>query len=253
MPRTGTLVFALWLAGALPSFSRADEVDEILALKERAFGHVQRMSAEYTVESTQPSSMKNPKTVRMRYKVRMERLPASDIRHAHQPWRIETEVLEPIPMNMKIEGEQAWFKDQRGQWVELPMTPEFREQFLGMSERYMGADPVEKRKHFAIKVTRHNNPIFGPRTRTLEFVPKGKANLFMRMEEDIDNNGLPINTRVFDASNRETVRVSVKRHHKSDGVPVVDEMESVSQTPLGEVKSRSICNASILETGGDGR
>jgi len=220
----------------------ADEVDDILALKARNRDRVKRFEAEYLTETTQPSTVKNPKTVRMRYRLKLEKLPEAARKHAHQPWRMEAEVLEPLPMRLKVEGEQAWFLDQHGAWVELELTPEIRDQFFGMSERFLGADPAEQRKHFGIKVLRRNNQIFGPRTRTLEFVPKGKAKMFARMEEDVNSDGLPLETRLYDDSGSETVRVKVKKHHKVHGVPIVDEAESVCRTPAGEVRGATTCS-----------
>ena len=225
----------------------ADEVDDILALKAKNANRLRRFSAEYVVKTQQPKSLKNPKTVTMRYRMKMERIPKVDLKTPHQPWRIETEVLEPLPMKMKVEGEQAWFQDQNGKWVELPMTPELREQFMGMSERYRGADPKVQREKFAMKVLRHNSSIFGPRTRTVESIPKGKARLYARMEEDIDSDGLPLETRIYDDSGKQTVKVKVTKHHKVNGMPVVDEMDSTAETPAGIVTSETLCSQISLE------
>jgi len=144
-------------------------------------------------------------------------------------------------MKMKVEGDQAWFLDQNGNWVELQITPQLREQFFGMSERFMGADLAEQKKHFGIKVLRHNNPIFGPKTKTVEYIPQGKAKMFARMEEDVDDDGLPLETRLYDDRGNKTVHIKVKKHHKVKGIPVVDEMDAVSQTPAGEVTSETSC------------
>lgn len=219
----------------------ADEVDDILKLKARNRDRVRRFSAEYRVETKQPASLKNPKTLTLRYKLKLEKLPDAARKHAHQPWRMEAEVIEPLAMHLKVEGEQAWFLDHHGAWHEMQLTPELREQFFGMSERFLGADPAEQRKHFAIKLLRHNNPIFGPRTRTVEFVPRGRSNLFARMEEDVNGDGLPLATRLFDDHGKQTVAVTVTKHRKVNSIPVVEAMEAVSQTTAGEVVSRTTC------------
>ncbi|MEK7767589.1 MAG: hypothetical protein AAB368_15270 [bacterium] len=111
-----------------------------------------------------------------------------------------------------------------------------------MSERFLGADPAEQRKHFDIKILRQNNPIFGPKTRTMEFVPKGQAKLFARMEEDVNSDGLPLATRLFDDGGKQIVAVNVTKHHIASGIPVVDVMESRSETPVGVVMSRTVCS-----------
>ena len=265
--------FALLIC-VLPARGHTDEVDDILALKAGNANRLRKFSAEFVVKTHQPKSLKDPKVLTMRYRMKMERItggssfvgsesnagqPGETAKGAvsqttgvketgpHNPWRIETEVLEPLAMKMKVEGEQAWFQDQHGKWIELPMTPELREQFLGMSERYRGADPKVQRDRFAMKVLRHNNPIFGPKTRTLSSVPKGRSKLYARMEEDIDPDGLPLETRIYDDSGKQTVKVKVKKHHKVKGVPVVDEMESVAETPAGTVASETSCLQILLD------
>jgi hypothetical protein len=127
------------------------------------------------------------------------------------------------------------------------MTPELREQFLGMSERYRGADPKVQRDKFAMKVLRHNRPLFGPSTRTVESIPEGKAKLYARLEEDIDSDGLPLETRIYDDSGKQTVKVQVKKHHKVNGVPVVDEMDSEAETPAGTIHAETTATNAVLE------
>jgi len=232
----------------LSSIASGDEVDDVLALKARNRDKVQNFSAEFTVTTHQPKRLKNPKALKMRYKVKLEKLPKDKIKTSHNPWLMEAEVLEPLAMHMKVEGDQAWFKDQRGQWKELQLTPELREQFFGMSERFMGADPAEQKKHFGIKVLRHNNPVFGPKTKTVEYIPQGKVKMFSRMEEDVNPDGLPLETRIYDEQGKNTVKIKVKKHHKVKGVPVVDEMDAVSQTPAGEVTAETVSTGIVVET-----
>jgi len=239
-------ILGLAVLVGISSIACADEVDDVLNLKAKNRDRVQKFSGEFTVITHQPKSLKNPKALKMRYKVKLERLPKDKVKNPNNPWRMETEVIEPLAMHMKVEGDQAWFMDQRGQWKELQLTPELREQFFGMSERFMGADPAEQKKHFDIKVTRKSNPIFGPRTRTLEFIPKGKARMFHRMEEDVNDDGLPLETRIYDDKWNNTVKV--KKHHKVKGVPVVDEMESSSETPAGEVLAETVSTGILIET-----
>jgi hypothetical protein len=237
------------VAGSFPNLGIADEVDDILALKAKNANRLKHFSAEYTVRTTQPSSVKNPKTLTMRYRMKLERIPKDKLKTPHNPWRIETEVLEPLPMKLKVEGEQAWYLDQQGEWVELVMTPEVREQFLGMAERYRGTEPSEQRKRFDIKVLRHNNPIFGPRTRTVEFRPKGSSKLYARMEEDVDGNGLPLETRLYDDAGKQTLVVQVKRHHKDHDIPVLDEVYTEAEGPAGIVRTSIVSSGAAVEIG----
>lgn len=111
----------------------------------------------------------------------------------------------------------------------------------------MGADAAVQRQKFAIKVLRHDNPIFGPKTRTVEFVPKEKTKTFARMEEDLNDDGLALETRIFDASGGQSTRIKVKKHHKASGIPVVDEMDAETTTPAGTVRSRTQCGSVEVE------
>ncbi|MEK7766899.1 MAG: hypothetical protein AAB368_11735, partial [bacterium] len=231
---------------------RADEVDDLLALRAKHQQRVKHFAAEFRVETTQPKTVKNPKTVTLRYKLVLDKLPAAAVQHAHQPWRMEAEVLEPHAMRLKVEGEQAWFLDQRGQWIELKLTPELKNQFFGMSERFMGASPSEQRKHFSVRVLRHNAPLFTPRTTTVEFVPNGASKLMPRREEDLDGDGFPLATRLFDEAGKETVAIRVTKHRKVSGVPVMEATETVSRTPAGKVTSRTTCaNIQVECEGGE--
>ncbi len=228
---------------------KADEIDDILSVRARNQEKVKKFSAEVSVETQQPKGLQNPKKLNLRYRMKLEKLPEQARAKSHNPWLMETEVLEPIPMKMKVEGDQAWYMDQHGEWVELVLTPELREQFFGMSERFMGADPAEQRKRFDMKVVRRNKPIFGPRTKTLEFKPKGQARMFERMEEDVNSDGLALATRLYDSAGKKTLEVQVKRHGRYEGVPIAEVMESVSDTAAGEVVSTTTCSVANLEEG----
>ena len=241
------LVGLLMLAGT-PVY--ADAVDEVLASKAKGRDKIHRISGEWTVETTQPSvggKLKNPKTLKMKYRLAMEKLPPAAVKHGHQPWKIEAEIIEPLPMRLKVEGEQVWFLDQYGIWNEMPLTPEIQEQFATMSERFMGADPTSQKKHYAIKILRKNRPWLGPSTTTVEFVPRGKTLLIGRREEDINADGLPLETRIFDEHGKPSVTITVKKLRKIIGIPVVDEMESVSETAAGQVRSRTEVRDVVVE------
>ena len=242
MRRTGTFLLALSLGGALSSWARADEVDDLLARKAHNRDRVQHLRGEFAVETRQPPIVRTPKITHMRFKMNLTRLSAQETKGHTHPWLLEADILEPHEMHLKVQGEQAWFLDHRGNWTELPMTETVRERFGSMTERFLGQDPAEQRKQFTIKVLRHNNPVFGPRTVTVEFVPHNVTKVFSRMEEDLDDDGLPLATRIFGASGTEVTHINVLKHHRASGVPVVDEMEGVSQTPAGEVHSRTTCS-----------
>jgi len=127
------------------------------------------------------------------------------------------------------------------------MPPQVKEQFMGMSERFLGADPSEQRKHFDIKVLRHNNPLFGPKTRTISMTPKGKAILFSRMEEDIDGDGLALATRIYDGTGEKSVTIKALNHRSLNGFPVADVMQATSQTPAGETTTTISCRGVEIE------
>ena len=233
------LVGLLMLTGSIVS---ADEVDDVLASKVKGRDKIHRISGEWTVKTTQPTvggKLKNPKTLKMKYRLAMEKLPPSAVKHVQQPWKIEAEIIEPLPMRLRVEGEQVWFLDQYGIWNEMPLTPEIQEQFSTMGERFMGADPASQKRHYAIKILRKNRPWLGPSTTTVEFVPKGKSLLVGRREEDINTDGLPLETRIFGELGKPSVTIKVTKHRKVKGIPFVDEMESVSETAAGRVESRT--------------
>jgi hypothetical protein len=64
--------------------------------------------------------------------------------------------------------------------------------------------------------------------------------MFARMEEDVSAEGLALETRIYEESGKQTVKVKVKKHHKVRGVMVVDLTEAIAQTPSGEVWSTTI-------------
>ena len=208
----------------------ADEVDDILALKSKNRDKIKRFSAEYTVETTQQST---GKTGRMRYRMKMERLSVTELKGSINPWRIETEIIEPIPMRMKYEGENVTiFKD--GKWVEQKVSDAMREKLHSIPEMNLGADPKEFRKRFSIKVIRRNNPIIGPKTRTIEYVSKSKSNIFEKIEEDVEDDGFVSNTRLF-RSNKNIANIRSKQNELIHGIPFCTEMEALTSGPQGEV------------------
>jgi hypothetical protein len=57
------------------------------------------------------------------------------------------------------------------------------------------------------------------------------------MEEDLSEEGLALETRIYDDSGKQTMKVTVAKYHKVRGVPVVDRMESIGLVPSGEIRS----------------
>ena len=242
------LAVVAWCAPA-----HADEVDDILALKAKNRDRIKSYSAEYVVETELPKDKAgNAKTAKMRYRMWMERLPKEKAKGLLNPWKTEIDVLEPYALSMKVEGERVWLK-KGNDWTEQEMTAQMHEQFTGMGERFLGADPAEQRKHFDIRIVRHNSPFFGPRTHTLEYVAKGIVRVFSRMQEDISEGGLPLATRLYDDTGKQTLSAKVTKHHGQDGIPVVDEMESAVQTAGGSMQTRIRCvNVSLAVDGHGG-
>ena len=221
---TGRIAFIL--AGVvLLMFSavrvHADEVDDILALKSKNRDKIKRFSAEYTVETTQKTT---GKTGRMRYRMKMERLSATELKGSNNPWRTETEILEPMPMKIKMEGDNVWFfKD--GNWIEKKIPEKMRDQLRSMPEMSLGGDSSGAKKNFKIKVLRRNNPIFGITTRTVEYIPIGNANLFDKMEEDIEDDGFVPNTRLYQ-NNKITADMRSMQRENIHGLLFCTKMEA---------------------------
>jgi hypothetical protein len=100
--RGNKLMVPVLLMVLMAGSTLADEVDDILALKAKNANRLRKFSAEFVVKTQQPKSLKNSKTVTMRYRMKMERLPKDQVKSGHNPWRIETDVIEPLPMKMKV-------------------------------------------------------------------------------------------------------------------------------------------------------
>jgi len=227
----------------------ADEVDDMLALKAKNQNRLKRYSAEYTVTTHQPKGVPNPKSLRIRYRLDVQRIPPGQVKNLKFPWRSEMEVLEPGRSRMRVEGDEVSYMGPDGKWVPIVLSAEQRQQVTDMLSGVVGADPAEQRRIQDIKLVRKKNPIFGPRIRTLSYAPsaKAKVKLYGRMEEDISDDGLPLETRIYDASGKQTVVVKVKKHHKIKGVSVVDEMESIAETPAGVIVSQTTCSSLDVE------
>ena len=97
----------------------AEHNHDILGKKVHNRDRIRRMSGEYIVETTQPSSLKKPKKVKMHYRMSLERMSPSAVKHSHNPWKMEAEVIEPLPMRFKTEGEDAYYMDQHGTWIKI--------------------------------------------------------------------------------------------------------------------------------------
>lgn len=238
----GRSLLVAGLALAAPGLACADEVDDLLALRNRNQARVRHFAAEFLVETRQPKTVSNPKTVRMRYHLNATKAPALERRGKRQPWRVELEVLEPGKSKMRIEGDTMSYLDQSGNWRKLEVAPEVRAQFADLGDKVLGADAAIQREHFAIRVLRHNRPWFGEPTATLEYVPRESKAPFARREEDVNEDGLPVETRIVDEQGRTSASVKITRHTKLNGVPVMEVMEAVTQTPAGEVVSRTSCS-----------
>ena len=228
--------------------ARADEVDDLLALKARNRDRVKHFAAEFSVETDQPKTLPNHKTVRFRYRMTLDRIHPAGMKDVLHPWHMEIEVLEPGKSKIRVEGERVSVQMADGRWQDMPLPDEYKKQFSEMSERALGQDPAAQRRAMDIKVLRHNNPMFGPVTRTVEYRPKGQQKLFASMEEDVDGNALPLATRLYDDAGAETVRMKVTKHRMASGIPVLEAMEMVSRTPAGEIVGRMTCSNVIVET-----
>ena len=225
----------------------ADEVDDILALKAKNRDRIKSYSAEYVVDTKLPKDRTGTaKTARMRYRLRMERLPKDKAKGLLNPWKTEIDVLEPYAMSLRIEGERIWFK-KGDEWAEQEMAAQKWEQFKGMSERYLGADPAEQKQRFDIRLLRRNNSIFGLRTKTLEYTAKGIAHLAMRMQEDVSAEGVPLETRLYDDADKQNVVIRILAHHRQMSVLVIDRSESIVRSPKGEIHTVTTRQGQIIQ------
>ena len=247
--RIPRMAFLISLAACfLTQSAIADEVDDILVLKAKNRDRIKSYSAEYVVETKLPKDKAgNAKTAKMRYRMRMERLPKGKAKGLLNPWKTEIDVLEPYALSMKVEDERVWLK-KGNDWTEQEMTPQMHEQFTGMGERFLGADPAEQRKHFDIRIIRQNNPILGPHTRTVEYVAKGNAFAIPRLQEDVNADGLALAIRVFDRKGGLAARMAVTRHHKVEGIPLIDAMEAVGRSVTGDIVVKTSITNIRLET-----
>jgi len=67
------------------------------------------------------------------------------------------------------------------------------------------------------------------------------------MEEDVDDDGLVLNTRIFDKKGKKTMDIKVKKHKKIKGIPIPEYMETVGYSPAGEVFSATTCTGIEVE------
>ena len=68
------------------------------------------------------------------------------------------------------------------------------------------------------------------------------------MEEDVDDDGLVRNTRIFDKKGKKTMEIKVKKHKKIKGIPIPEYIESGDYSPVGEVFSATTCSDLVVET-----
>jgi hypothetical protein len=240
---------ALLVPFMLPSVPSADEVDDILALKTRNRDRVVRFSADYSVHvtSSRATSVKSPNQP-MKYLLTRERASAGNRSGKESVWRTEISITAPTQSRMRVEGTRVWTMDSRGQWIEQKLPPEIARKLSEMGEQFLGSDPAEQRKHFEIKILRKNGRLWGPKTTTVEFRPKGIEKLFERMQEDVAENGLPLATRLYDRTGREIANITVGRHRVVAGIPVVEVMDTVISSEAGEIVTRTECSNIVCET-----
>lgn len=217
----------------------ADEVDDVLRLKADNKGRVKRFYGEVVFHTRQPETMKNPKNTGVRCRIRYDKgsSRASEVRGGAT--RVDVEVLEPGRSSIRVEGNRVSYMDRNGEWVEVTSPGAYQDLLDKMTGAFAQDDPGARRRKFDIKVVRHNNPIFGPRTVTLRYASKPDAGFFHVMEEDINDDGLVVETRTYNRNGVEIRRTRVKKHRKIKGVPFAEDVETATQTEMGEVLTRT--------------
>lgn len=237
------LAFAL-LPGSLPSAPPPDRANEILDRRAANRDRVEKFSFNVLQGINRPKGGQKPARVTLRFAMRLERdhgAPSSA-----SPWRIEVDFLQPVPSSIKLERGRMWSLDRNGKWVEAKAPPPLFEHFARIAESFLGVGVAARREQFAARALRENKPASGPETTTLEFVPRGAAVGFHRMEEDVNADGIPLETRLFDGAGREIATTKVDTHRKIAGVPVVTDARTVKQTPAGQIVSTlSFLNPSV--------
>ena len=241
---TGTFLVALSLAGALVSSGRADEIDDILALKAHNRNRLRHFAAEFSVETHQPESVPNAKTVRMRYRMALDRISPKVGTSPLASWRMEMTILEPAGLSIRVEGERVWTQGPDGGWKEVSLPATTLDILRKTTVGFVGQDPADQRRQLAMRIAGRRRSFWGPNTVTLESVPTSRQRLFERMEEDIgdDGLGLVLATRLYEGAGQVTINTRVTRHRRVNGLSVAEEMEAVTQTPLGNVVSRTTCS-----------
>jgi hypothetical protein len=258
-PVCGLLGRAIFLALAvlpLAGTAVADEIDDLLNLRANARGKLSRLSATYLLETRQPDTFKNPKVIRQKYRMRLEKLPANKAPNPKMPWKMDLEFLEPSQVRMRVEGDRVFHMTDTGDWREIEVGSKQREQIAGLADGLMAEGAKGYRAINDVKIVRRNRPLLDPRTTTIESVPKGKVRLWPRLEEDIDDSGFTRGTRIYDGSGKIAVEIKVKKHRKIKGVSLPEETETVADTPAGRLITRTRCSeisVTVLEQseGGD--
>ncbi len=121
----------------LPPVVQAVEVDDLLALRARPMERVKRFSAEI-VTSTEVSQGGATKTLTSRQRITLERGAAGDPRQ----WRLEVEAFEPRPMKMRKDAERIEIQGPTGEWKEVALPPQMKDQLANLGCQFSGSDPA---------------------------------------------------------------------------------------------------------------
>ncbi len=228
--------------------ARADEVDDLLAKKARHFAKVKKFSADFLVETRYPEAPSSAEPTRIRYRSRMTRVHDGATHGKGSPWTTEIELFEPQSSAIRMEGETFSRRNAKGEWEPIQIPAAQRQQIEAMAGQFTGSDPGEQRKHSQIRILRRNNPIFGPKTVTLETVPHGANRLFARLEEDVrPDDGFALATRIFGQDGKPAVTIRVTKHRSLNGISLMEMMEATTESARGPIVTRTSCTGIVCE------
>jgi len=218
--------------------SRADEVDDVLSARFKNADRVRRFSADYVVETSRTVSARAKSPNQMHYKINLARTSHAGLNQ----WRVTLEIMEPGNIAIRVEGDRTWIRNSKGEWIERYISSAYQKQLSAAIAPLLGSSLSDHRKNFEMRITKRNNPVFGPRIRTIEYVSRASNSLFGRMEEDVDDTGFALTTRLYGKDGAMHTCTSIKRHHVINGFPVIDEMVSSTETAVGRINTKTTCS-----------
>jgi hypothetical protein len=151
---------------------------------------------------------------------------------------VDVEMRLPVQMHFKMEDGAFSFLTASGKWVSKELSPEAMKHLEELSDRHAG-NAGETRKHFDVKRLKSKDNLWGTK-KGLVFVPRGKAKLYARREEQVDvESGQPVLVEHYDDSGKCVWRMKVHKLGKHGGMTLVEDVETESFSAAGRVVERT--------------